>query len=238
MRSRSRIKSSQERQAKRNIFLSIFGMIALLVAIVVFGVPFLVNFSLFVEKKMDSKSLGQSKTDAYIPPPQLDISYTATNSGVIMVNGSGQEGQTVYLYVNNERVADTEVTSDSSFVFDDVHLQEGDNEIFTKAKVDNKSSDESNTLNITYIKDPPDISIDSPADGQAFSGGDNRTITVSGTTAENAKVTVNGFFAVMQPGGAFRYRLNLQDGDNELKIVAIDEANNKTEKNIKVTYSP
>src|SRR3989344_2350665 len=162
MKSRSRIKTIQERQAKRNIFLSIFGIIVLLAALVVFGIPFLVNFSLFVEKKMDTKSLGKLKTDSYIPPPQLDISYTATNSGVIVVGGSGQEGQTIYLYVNNDRIADTEVASDSTFSFDNVHLQEGENEIFAKAKVDNKNSDESNTLNIAYVKYPPDISIDSP----------------------------------------------------------------------------
>ncbi|MBI2443500.1 MAG: hypothetical protein HYV40_06395, partial [Candidatus Levybacteria bacterium] len=77
-----------------------------------------------------------------------------------------------------------------------------------------------------------------PADGQSFNGGDNRTITVSGKTTDDAKVTVNGFWAVMQPDGMFRYRLTLQDGENQIKIVSTDEANNKTEKSLKVTYAP
>lgn len=238
MKSRSRIKNYRDRQAKRNIFLSIGGIIALLLLIVIFGIPFLINLSLFVEKKIDAKNINNNNTAAYIAPPQIDISYTATNSGVIMVGGSGQENQTIYLYVNNEKIADQKLTDDLSFVFDGVRLQEGNNEIFAKAKEDNKSSNESNIVHINYIKDAPEISIDSPADGQGFNGGNDRMITVAGKTRENTKVTVNGFWAVMQPDRSFQYRLNLQDGDNQIKIVAEDEANNRSEKNIKVTYSP
>ncbi len=238
MSSRSRIKNFKERQAKRNIFLSLFGLIALFIAIIVFGIPFLVNFSLLVEKKIDTKGASLAKTDSYIPPPQLDVSFTATNSGVITVGGTGQEGQTIYLYVNNDRIADTNVENDNSFAFDNVHLQEGTNKIFAKAKIDNKNSEDSNTLQLTYIKNPPDLSIDSPADGKAFHGGDERTITVSGKTSGSGKVTINDFWAVMQQDGTFHYRLSLQDGDNQIKIVSVDEANNHTEKNLKVTYSP
>jgi hypothetical protein len=238
MRSRSRISNYKERQAKRNIFLSVFGLITLGLAILIFGIPFLTNFSLFVEKKIDPNAGSQSSTDTYIAPPLLDISYTATNSGVISVGGSGQKGQTIYLYVNNDRIADTEVSDDETFSFDDIRLQDGDNEIFAKAKVKNQTSDDSEQYHITYIKNPPDLSIDSPADGQSYHGGDDRTITVTGKTADNARVTVNGFYAVMQSGGSFHYRLTLSDGDNQLKIIAIDEANNHTEKDIKVTYNP
>lgn len=238
MKSRSRIRNYQNRKAKRNIFLSIVGIITLFILILIFGIPFLINLSLFVEKKIDAKNTNSNNTAAYIAPPQIDISYTATNSGIIMVNGSGQEDQTVYLYVNNEKIADQKINSDLSFSFDGVRLNEGNNEIYTKAKVDNKSSNESNIVHINYIKDPPEISIDSPADGQGFNGGNDRMITVSGKTREGAKVTVNGFWAVMQPDGSFRYNLNLQDGENQINIVAEDEASNRSEKNIKVTYSP
>lgn len=235
---RSRIKNSKNQQAKRNIFLSAAGMVVLLVLIVIFGIPFLVNLSLFVEKKVDGDSADSTNATAYIAPPQLDISYSATNSGVITVGGSGQEEQTVSLYVNNEKVAEEKLSDELSFAFDGIRLKDGDNEVFAKAKVGKKSSNESDIIHINYIKDAPEISIDSPADGQGFNGGDNRTITVSGKTREGAKVTVNGFWAVMQPDGSFRHRLNLQDGENQIKITAEDEATNKSEKNIKVTYSP
>lgn len=235
---RSRIKNSKDKQAKRNIFLSAAGIILLIILIVIFGIPFLVNLSLFVEKKVDADTDDSSNTAAYIAPPQLEIPYTATNSGVITVGGSGQEDQTISLYVNNEKVAEEKLSDELSFAFDDIRLNDGDNEIFAKAKVGKKSSNESEIAHVTYIKDAPEISIDSPADGEGFSGGDNRTITVSGKTREGAKITVNGFWAVMQPDGSFRHRLNLQDGDNQIRIAAEDEATNKSEKNIKVTYSP
>lgn len=235
---RSRIRQSKDSLAKRNILLSIGGLLLIFVLIIIFGIPFLINLSLFVEKKIDNSTTGKSDAAAYIAPPQLDISYTATNSGVITVGGTGQEDQTISLYVNNERVDEQELTDDLSFAFDGIRLQEGTNEIFAKAKVAKKSSNESEHFSINYIKDAPEISVDSPADGQGFNGGDNRTISVSGKTREGAKVTVNGFWSVMQPDGSFSYRLGLQDGENQIRIVAEDEATNRTEKSLKVTFSP
>lgn len=235
---RSRIRQTKEQEAKRNLFLSIAGLAVLLVVIVVFGIPFLINLSLFVEKKIDPNGTNQSTTDAFVPPPILDISYTATNSGVIIVGGSGQKGQTIYLYVNNDRVADQEVSDDSTFAFDNIRLKEGENELFAKAKEGKNTSETSNTAHINYIKDAPDLGVDSPADGQVFHGGDEKMITVAGKTRDGAKVTVNGFWAVMQPNGTYTYRLTLQDGDNQIKIVSEDEAGNKTEKSIKVNFAP
>jgi outer membrane lipopolysaccharide assembly protein LptE/RlpB len=48
---------------------------------------------------------------------------------------------------------------------------------------------------------------------------------------------VNGFWAVVDDNNNFSYTLPLQSGDNQIKIVAIDQAGNKAEKDLKVNFS-
>ena len=59
-----------------------------------------------------------------------------------------------------------------------------------------------------------------------------------GKTDSGVRITVNGFWAVIDENNNFSYSLPLQDGDNAIKVVAQDQAGNKAEKEIKVTYSP
>jgi len=48
---------------------------------------------------------------------------------------------------------------------------------------------------------------------------------------------MNGYWALMEVD-RFSYTIQLKDGDNEIKIEAVDEAGNKTEKIVRVKYSP
>ena len=48
---------------------------------------------------------------------------------------------------------------------------------------------------------------------------------------------MNEFWAIVDAGGNFSYTLPLQNGENTIKVVATDEAGNKTEYEVKVTYS-
>ena len=63
-------------------------------------------------------------------------------------------------------------------------------------------------------------------------------IMVKGKTEEKATVTVNERFVVVGSEGNFEYSLTLSEGENKILIVAIDKAGNKTEKELKVTYTP
>ena len=106
-----------------------------------------------------------------------------------------------------------------------------------KAAKGDKESDFSNELVVTYRNIPPSLSVDSPTDGQKFEK-DQSTARVSGKTDSGVKITVNGFWAVIDENNSFSYNLPLQNGDNTIKIEAVDQAGNKAEKEIKVTYSP
>ncbi len=232
----SRLRRSVERQTKRTLFLTISGIIVILVLLVMFGIPFLINLSLVFEKTKDTDTTQDTKSETYIQPPVLNEMFSATNSGAISVDGIADEGDSLILYVNDEKKEQIDRPSNKKFTFPDVQLDKGKNTIKVKALSDKDKSNFSNELTVSFIIDPPSLSIDEPPDGKTFSK-DFNTANIKGKTDPKVKVTVNGFWAIVDSEGKYQYTLPLQNGENQIKIVATDEAGNKTEKEIKVTYS-
>ena len=231
----SRLSRRLENQSRKNLFLSIFGIIVVLILLVKFGIPLLVNFSLFLSgQKKDEPSKNASSS--YLSPPVLNQSANATNSAEFIITGTASKDEVINLYVNDSLSEKEEVEDNGNFSFK-ISLKTGDNKIKAKAAKGDKESDFSNELVVTYRNIPPSLSVDSPTDGQKFEK-DQSTARVSGKTDSGVKITVNGFWAVIDENNSFSYNLPLQNGDNTIKIEAVDQAGNKAEKEIKVTYSP
>lgn len=234
--SNSRISRRELRQSKKKLIYSLAGIVIILLLLFKLGIPLLIKFSLFISgNKQTSDTTQTTDQPAFIAPPVLNQSFTATNSAQIKVSGTGEKKQEIKLYVNNSVVDTKNTQDDGTFSFDMVTLKNGDNNIQAKAKVNDKESDFSNTITITYQNKAPSLDVNSPSDGQSFSK--DPGITVKGKTDSDAKVTVNDFQAIVNDDGIFSYDMQLQNGDNQLKVVAMDEAGNKTEKDLKVTYS-
>lgn len=198
----------------------------------------LVNLSLFIAGMKQPEKTQQKKTTEFVAPPVLNPTYTATNSATVTISGLGLDDQTISLYVNDELISKKKVEEDGSFVFEDVRLPADENKI--KARAINKNGDESeysDVLAIQYKKDAPKLSIDTPSDNQSFTK-DEDIIRVSGKTDAASTVTVNDFRAIVDSDGTYNYSLRLNPGDNTIKVVAVDEAGNKTEAERKVTYAP
>jgi len=141
----------------------------------------------------------------------------------------------------NTQQTDAQPTDDmGKFSFNNILLNDGDNAIFAKATKDNKDSDSSNTLTIFYKKSAPSLTIAAPSDGQSFDKNNttnsNQT-PVSGKTDPDAKVTVNGYQAIVDDSGNYSYTMTLVNGDNHIHVEAIDLAGNKTDKDIMIKYS-
>ncbi len=232
----SRLSRRLESQSRKNLFLSVFGIIIVLVLLVRFGIPILVNFSLFLSGQKNSEESSKNTSSEYISPPVLNQTKNATNSAEFIISGSASKGEEIQIYVNDSLSDRKMAESNGNFSFE-ITLQNGDNKIKAKAKKEDNESDFSNELEITYKNAPPNLSVDSPADGEKFEK-DQNTAQISGKTDSGARVTVNGFWAVTDENNNFSYSLPLQNGDNSIKIVAEDQAGSKTEKEIKVTYSP
>jgi hypothetical protein len=207
--------------------LGIVGTIGVLTFLALFGVRILIGFSLLVDKLRGGSSEPPTASETLILPPVLYPLPEATPSATLTVEGTGQTGATVILYVNEGEAKKTLVTTDGSFRFEGVSLTEGVNTISAKQKGEGDvTSDLSNVLTVRVKRTPPALELTSPQDNTTVTG-DSNLVRVSGKTEEDASVSINGRFAVVHSDGTFSYDYPLSGGDNTLKVVAIDPAGNQ-----------
>lgn len=224
-----------ERKTKKNLILSVLGIILVLLLVFKFGLPLLINLSLFLSGSKGSLEQSESKNPSFIAPPIFNSTSTATSSARIAISGVASKDQTISLYVNTDLVDEAKTEDDGSFSFEPT-LRPGENTIKAKAIMKDKESEFSQTITIIFKSAPPSLNIKAPTDGQSF-GSDQNIADVQGSTDPDVKITVNGFWAITDSDGSFSYSLPLQNGENKIKITATDIAENKTEKEIKVTFS-
>lgn len=234
----SRLNSSIKRKAIHNVLLVLFGFILIIIILVIFGTRILIGFSLFVGKLHGSNwnaSTIAQQANTYVAPPIVNPIPDATNKNQIDISGTAQKNETISLYVNNQLVDKTSTGSNNQFQFSSVALQSGQNTIKTQAESNNnKLSSFSNTFTITYLKGPPSLTITQPQDGQTFTIGNSPSISIQGQTDPGVKITVNGFWAIVDSQGKYNYLYTLKNGDNDIKVVATDAAGNQATKEIHV----
>lgn len=78
---------------------------------------------------------------------------------------------------------------------------------------------------VILVTEPPEVAIVSPENGEWTS---ENLITVAGTVPSGTRLRVNGQEAVVDNQGAFSREVILQEGENVLKIEAIDDVGNVT----------
>jgi len=78
---------------------------------------------------------------------------------------------------------------------------------------------------ISLVVTPPEVVIASPVD-DAFLN--QSLITVSGQASPNVTLTVNEIPVQVGEDGAFNHQLNLEEGDNLIRVVATDDVGNVT----------
>lgn len=232
---RSRLSKRLEQKTKKNFTLSILGIILIVFLVFKFGIPLLVNFSLFLSGSQ-SKNETNIQSPSFIAPPVFDSFPQATSSADIIISGIASKNQTINLYINDDLVDTAIAGDDGRFSFKQT-LKPGENTLKAKVVVNEKESDFSNTIAIVFKSAPPSLNVNSPSDNQSFSK-DQNVAEVKGTTDPDVKVTVNGLWAITDANGNFSYSLPLQNGENKIKVEATDIAGNRTEKEIKITYSP
>ena len=232
---RSRLLRRMEQRTQKNLFLSVLGIILVILLAFKLGIPLLVNISLFLSGSKDNHEVKKQEL-SFIAPPVFNPFPQATSSATIIVSGIASENQSVKLYINDALIDEVKTENDGNFSFKET-IKPGENIIKAKAVVKDKESDFSKEITTSFKSAPPSLDISSPANNQSFSK-DQNTIDVKGTTDADVKVTINGFRAITEDSGKFSYRLPLQNGENNIKIEAVDIAGNKTEKEIKVTYNP
>lgn len=229
---RSRLKQNIKKQNTKNLVI-IFGILLILA---IFGTKLLIGFSVIIDKiKGDDNNAEEVQNIDYIAPPTLNPLPDATNKDKIEISGfTTSSGVSVVLYINGKKKDTAKSNNDNVFIFKDIILDKGENEIKAKSITDQKKqSDYSQVVNISYLDKEPNLEIKEPTDGQKFKK-DQSPIRISGTTDPGAKITVNDFWAITSDNGEFYYMYSLKDGGNNLKITSTDQAGNKTTKEINI----
>lgn len=233
---RSRLTKNAENKTRKTLFLSILGIIIVVFLLAKFGIGLLVNFSLFLAGSKDNQSLQNNSNQInFVAPPTLNPLPSATNSAKIIISGRSTKEIDIELFINDDLIDETKTDKDGGFVFTP-NLKEGNNQIKTRAIYKDKKSDFSVTFDVVLKNSQPTLEVTSPSDGQTFKK-DQNSVNVQGKTDLGVNVTVNGFWAVIDDSNNFSYNLPLQNGDNEIKIVAVDQAGNKSERSLRVNYS-
>lgn len=227
----------QERRTTRSAILLILLSIALLFFLLFFGITALAKFAAFISDLQSSSKPVEQGNNAFTTPPTLDELPTVAQTNQIKIAGRAEAGSTLKVFVNSETIKETLVDDTGTYSMD-ITLSEGKNEVWTKIvdKNGNESGD-SRHFKIIYDSEPPSLEITKPADGESFFG-NNKNINVEGTTEAGARAMVNDRVAIVNSDGKFSQKISLSEGENIIKVVATDEAENKTEKEIKVTYTP
>lgn len=232
---RSRLSKRIEQKTKKNLTLSILGIILVALFALKFGIPFLVNFSLFLSGSKNKEEV-RIQNPSFIAPPVLASLPDATSSAKIAISGVTLKNRTINFYLNDELIDTVKAKDDGTFSFD-ATIKPGENTMKSKAVVDSKESDFSNTITVSFKSAPPSLNITSPSDNQSFSK-DQNIAEIKGTTDPNVKVTINGLWAISDSVGNFSYNFPLGNGENKISVLAQDSAGNKTAKEIKINYSP
>ena len=234
--SHSRLQKLEEKKnRKQAIVFTIFTILFILILLFV-GFPAFVRL---VGALGDVRS-SQTKPDKAdsIPPvvPTLTGEFEATSSSKTKVKGYGEPGSKIFLKINDVSDGENVVSEDGSYQFD-ITLEPGENQIIVYAKdlADNRS-DDSRVLKIVYDSEAPKLEITAPKDGEKFY--DEKEIVVGGVTEVDASVRINDFISTVDTEGNYARRVQLTNGENEITVVAIDKAGNKTEQKVKVSYNP
>jgi len=232
---RSRLsRKSEEQITKKTVLVGLLTALSF-VLILVFGLPLLFRFSLFLGN-MRSKVAVEDSVKV-IPPsaPRMIIPYEATNSALIKVSGYAENETEVELLLNGVSYEKEEVDEDGSFVFEEINLVEGDNYIqaLTISK-DNVSSEMSPTFSVSYDKIAPYLNITNPSEDSVEV--ESLDYEIRGETESGASVTVNNSIAVVDDMGQFKLKIQLISGQNEVEIISRDLAGNETKKKVKIKY--
>jgi len=232
----SRLAKVEEQRNFRRAFIFSFLTLGFILLAFFYGIPTIAKIASFVGD-LKKSSTPVDKNDTTPPgPPRINELPEAVNKKDLTVSGYGEAGATIILTLNNnneEVVAD----ADGNFSFS-VSLTKGENILSAKAKDQaGNESISSKTYTVVFDDEAPKIDISSPSDGASFYGSREKQLTIKGSTKVNSTLTINDRLIKVEDDGSFSYTTSLNDGENSFHFKAADQAENQTEKDLKVNYS-
>ena len=198
------------------------------------------GFPLFIKIIAGDGAEVKRTEEDFIPPqpPILSALPEATNGAEIIIEGYTEGGVNIELNVNDV-LNKTDKSKDDGFFSLSASLQNGTNRIQIRAIDGANNASLSEVKLVSLDKEPLTLSITSPKDGTEYIGKNSQAIEIIGKVNKpNTQVLANNSFVDVARDGSFTHKLQLSNGDNNIKIIASDKAGNKDEVDLKLTYSP
>lgn len=228
------------RKSKRNFVITLILIGILIYSTITWILPSFIGGVGFIKNtiKPSQKTVTLVSETGSLAPPILNIPYEATNSAQINIKGYATPNSGARLYMEDTPGDTVEVSSNGSFIFENVTLSLGTNNIYAKTLDENdKESLPSKNIKLIYDDEEPALSINEPEDNRKIQGGDKK-VRVSGKTDPGVKVFINDTQVIVNSNGDFAIDQPLNEGDNTITIKAVDTASNTTEIQRKVNYTP
>lgn len=201
------------------------------------GLPLFARFIVAITSlRPNSASPSISPATSFLFPPTIETPYEVTNSAKLTLTGLSEKEATIKILINKKDQVKVPVDKEGKFTVKNILLTEGPNTIIATTIKGDKESSSSPAIVITYKKNPPKLEVTSPKEGTTFSS-DQKEMTLTGETEPGSRVTINDRFVIVDTQGKFTYTTQITNGENIFKVVAEDEAGNKTTLERKVTYN-
>lgn len=200
------------------------------------GIDFIVFYgSLWQRQNPTPLAVPTSET---IPVPQLDpLPLIISEDDPLKLSGSIITGNEVLVKINDEEVKRVKTDALGKFeVSLEDNLNEGDNQIRVAAvNGDGEISAPSRPQSVILDTQPPELEVDQPEENSLIE--DKSSVAVVGKT-ESPKITVsvNGARTIVDLEGKFSHTLQLNEGENKIKVLAVDEVGHETQVERTVTY--
>lgn len=243
MKPRRRYQSSflvkrSEKKAKRRLLLTLFIGVVFLFFFLTWALPMLIgSLSILNKFKPLPKKEVPISENATISPPVLNIPFEATSTAKIIIKGYATPASKVEIYVDQQVSGDTQTDKDGSFTIENINLNIGTNNIYGQT-VDEKGNKSlpSKPIFIIYNNEKPTIEINEPTDNQVIKG--DKEVKVSGKThpQDSISVSINGSKVIVDGNGHFSQTIEINDGENNIIVIAKDIAGNTTQLTRKIIF--
>ncbi len=232
-RSRLARQSGDEQLTKKTLALGVVSM-AILVLLVLFGLPLLIRFSVFLGSRQSRKdNVGETVLPPL--PPRIILPFEATNSAKINIRGFAENGATVELLKDGQLLESMPVDNKGEFNFQEVVLSEGSNIFYATAYLKGElKSDPSKHFAVLYDTKAPELKLTNPSETSLTV--DYADFDIIGKTETGCSVTINGSFAPVDSEGNFKLKVQLGAGKNEFEVKVKDQAGNETKTKTAITY--
>jgi hypothetical protein len=231
----SRLEKHLEKESRKRLIFLIFFIVIAAYLFFYFGLPIIINTSVFISKitKKPTPSLSNDQNNNFALLT-IDEIPTATNSSKIKITGTTFNLDRVAIYLNGKKVAQKNVSGNLDINYEIKDLIEGDNEIYLVGY--NKKDEvikKTRTFSVLYKNTKPKLEITTPKDNETVS---TQNLVIKGSTDKETVIQINETPVVVDALGNFEGEINLNEGENKIKITATDIAANQEEKTITVIY--